>query len=189
MLAREALRSPPRSKAEQTMPHIFISGHGGWKPEYGFTQVPRGVKVHFYTHFAKNLMTDMEYRILDGSFTDKDRTIEEYAQCPNMRASGQPDSWTETSENKLNKAVWGNDSMVVGVPEGDAANLAELFKELDVLMNGVDETLEIHWLACSTVQLKQVGGRSHGLNAADFRHHGDKPGRYRIRSGDTFNWK
>jgi hypothetical protein len=36
---------------------------------------------------------------------------------------------------------------------------------------------------------KQVGGRSHGLNAADFRHHGDKPGRYRIRSGDTFNWK
>lgn len=169
--------------------HMFISGHGGWKPEYGYTQVPRGIKVHFYTHFAKNLMTGMETKILNGTYTTKDRTIEEYKQCPNMRASGQPDEWTERAENNLSKAVWGDMSAVIGLKQGEAATLAELFEEMGSLLQRSDPDLEIHWLACSTVQLKQVGGRQFGLNAADFGHRAGKPGRYRIIAGNEEIWR
>lgn len=169
------------------MANLFLSGHGGWKPEYGYTNVPRGVSVVFYTHFAKNLITGMEYKILDGSYTTVDRVIGEFSPCPNMQISGQDDEWTKKSESKLNKAHWGNDAAVIGVPKGESGKLDEFFDALAGEMRQRD-TLTIHWLACSTLQLKQVGGRSHGLNAGDFQHEA-KPGRYRIKKPDgSFSW-
>ncbi len=169
------------------MKHLFLSGHGGWKPDYGYTKVPRGVSVYFYTHFAKNLMTGMERQILAGTFTKNDRIITEFSQCPNMKISGQPDDWTTTAENALNKSHWGNDSTVVGVPEGEEANLSELFDAFSGDMRQGDEVC-IHWIACSTLQLKQVGGRAMGLNAGDFQHNPGN-GRYRIRNPDgSFRW-
>ena len=41
---------------------IFLSGHGGWEPSQGYTKLPKGCKIHFYTHFAKNMMTGMEHQ-------------------------------------------------------------------------------------------------------------------------------
>jgi hypothetical protein len=171
--------------------HLFVSGHGGWKPDYGYTQVPRGMQVNFYTHFAKNLMTGMEYKILAGTYTEKDRSIGEYCQCPNMRVSGQPDDWTTKSEASLSTAFWGDKAAVLGVPQGDSAHLSDLFSEIGGHMRneGVTETIEVHWLACSTLQLKQVGGAAFGLNADDFGHHTDKAGRYRITAGNKHIWK
>nr|WP_156799106.1 hypothetical protein [Gemmatimonas aurantiaca] len=170
------------------MANMFLSGHGGWKPAFGYVQVPRGVSVAFYTHFAKNLITGMEYKILDGSYTTVDRVIGEYSQCPNMQISGQEAAWTTKSESKLNKAYWGDKSMVIGVPEGQNGKLQEFFDLLSKTMNRGD-TCTIHWLACSTLQLSQVGGRNHGLNAGDFKHDPNSQGRYRIRNPDgSFLW-
>ena len=171
--------------------HLFVSGHGGWKPDYGYTQVPRGLQVNFYTHFAKNLMTGMEYKILAGTYTEKDRSIGQYSQCPDMRVSGQPDDWTAKSEANLSTAFWGAEAAVIGVPEGEAAHLSELFSAMSGHMSdaGITETIEIHWLACSTLQLKKAGGSKFGVNAEDFGHHTDKPGRYRITAGNKQIWK
>lgn len=169
--------------------NIFLSGHGGWKPSYGYTQTPRGVSVVFYTHFAKNLMTGMEDKILQGTYTQSDRVIGEFSMCPNMQISGQPAAWTADSEAKLNKAYWGNDAHVFGAPEGKEAKLDEFFAGLTEMLSQGD-TLTVHWLACSTLQLKPKGGRAFGLNAADFQHD-KKPGRgrYRIKKVDgTFTW-
>jgi hypothetical protein len=136
-------------------------------------------------------MTGMEYKILAGTYTEKDRSIGEYNQCPDMRVSGQPDEWTAKSEANLSTAFWGAAAAVIGVPEGESAHLSELFSEMSEHMRneGFTETIEIHWLACSTLQLKQVGGRAFGLNAGDFGHHTDKPGRYRITAGNKHIWK
>ena len=79
--------------------------------------------------------------------------------------------------------------MVLGVPEGESANLSDIFEMFEEDMGQGDE-VTIHWLACSTLQLKQVGGRDHGLNAGDFGHRSDKPGRYRIKkAGNKYAWK
>ena len=60
------------------MANIFISAHGALKPAFGYTKVPRGVTVVFYTHFAKNLITGMEYKVLEGSYLENDRSITEF---------------------------------------------------------------------------------------------------------------
>ncbi|MDX2151854.1 MAG: hypothetical protein SFV54_14035 [Bryobacteraceae bacterium] len=164
--------------------HVFLSGHGGWKPSQGYTNVPKGCKIHFYTNFAKNLITGMEYQILEGTYNTIDRTIEEYKSCPDMRLSAQDDSWTKKSEASLAKR---NDSNCVLLPSPPGGLLlSELFKLWnDSQLPGV----EFHWLACQTLGLSQVGGRQYGLNAGDFRHDTSQPGRYRIhQTGGGFSW-
>ncbi|MCC5974228.1 MAG: hypothetical protein JJT81_09260 [Rubellimicrobium sp.] len=132
-------------------------------------------------------MTDMEYKILEGSYTTVDRVIGEFSACPNMRLSGQDDDWTKKSVSALNKAHWGDDAKVIGMPKGESGKLDELFGPLTGVMRQSD-TLTIHWLACSTLALNQVGGRSHGLNAADFQHRAAQ-GRFRIANKDgSFSW-
>jgi len=164
--------------------HIFLSGHGGWKPDQGYTQVPKGCRIHFYTNFAKNLITGMEYQILEGTYNTIDRTIEEYMSCPNMKLSAQDGSWTTKSENSLAKRNDPNCLLLPSPPEG--ITLAELFKGwTENSLPGVD----FHWMACQTLGLNKVGGRSFGLNAGDFAHDRSRPGRYRITlTGNTFKW-
>lgn len=165
--------------------HFFLSGHGGWVPSQGYAQVPKGCKVHFYTHFAKNLITGMEHKILSGSYNTIERTIEEFRVCPNMRLSPQPDDWTETAERKLATRNDPDCHLIVCDP-GEPVTLDELFEEFSDQELG--DGAEFHWLACQTLSLAQVGGRQHGLNAGDFRHE-LKPGRYRIKNSDgTFSW-
>ena len=171
------------------MPHLtlFLCGHGGWKPSFGYVQTPRGVSVVFYTHFAKDLMTSMSDQILEGSYTQTDRVIGEFSMCPNMQVSGQPDDWTTRDEAKLNKAHWGNDAQVLGVPKGERAKLDELFDGLTKRMSQGD-TLILHWIACSHLRLNPQGGEAFGVNAADYQHQ-KKPGRFRIDNVDgTITW-
>ncbi|HBY60253.1 MAG TPA: hypothetical protein DEH78_10545 [Solibacterales bacterium] len=164
--------------------HVFLSGHGGWKPGQGYTTVPRGCRIHFYTHFAKNLITGMEHKILDGSYNTIDHTVEEYKSCPNLRLSHQEDSWTQKSQAKL--ATRGDPNCILLPSPPTGFSLAELFQEWnDSQLPGV----EFHWLACQTLGLKQVGGRQFGLNAGDFSHASGSPGRYRIKDvGGKFTW-
>jgi hypothetical protein len=166
---------------------LFLSGHGGWKPSFGYVQTPRGVSVVFYTHFAKDLITSMEYKILEGSFTQADRVIGEFSMCPNMQVSGQSADWTTMSQAKLNKAHWGAEAHVLGVPEGESANLSEICDGLTKRMSQGD-TLILHWIACSHLELNPQGGEALGVNAIDYRHE-KKPGRFRIDKVDgTFTW-
>lgn len=164
--------------------HIFLSGHGGWEPSQGYTQVPRGCKVHFYTHFAKNLITGMEYKILEGTYNNIERTIDEFMMCPNMLLSEQEESWTQASRAALARR---NDPDCVLLPApSEGFTLNQLFSAWADA--GLDSA-EFHWLACQTLKLRQVGGRNFGLNAGDFAHENTNPGRYRIRkAGGQFEW-
>jgi hypothetical protein len=164
--------------------HIFLSGHGGWKPKNGYTQVPKGCQINFYTNFAKNLITGMEHQILAGTYNTIDRTIAEYKSCPNMQLSEQPDDWTTTAKAKLALRNDPNCLLLESPHEGIA--LADLF---EAWTTGNLPGVEFHWLACQTLGLKPVGGRASGLNAGDFSHDQSKPGRYRIKKvGDGFDW-
>lgn len=152
---------------------VFLSGHGGWKPAQGFTQVPRGCRVHFYTDFAKNLITGMEYRILNGSWTTISRTVQEFMSCPDMLLSPQDATWTARSRRELAARNDPNCFLLVAPPGG--RRLSEIFRNVKA---GVG--YDFHWMACQTLGLTKVGGRAHGLNAGDFAHDPTKPGRYQI---------
>jgi hypothetical protein len=166
--------------------HVFLSGHGGWSPRDGWVMVPKGCRIHFYTHFAKNMITGMEYMILSGQYTDIDRTIEEYKQCPNMVLSHQEDSWTQKSLEKLqvrNDIQW---SLIT--PPNGRFRLGQIFDYWSTR----NEEAEFHWMACQTLSLKQVGGRKFGLNAGDFSHDTSMPGKYRVTTqgsnGSVISW-
>lgn len=143
---------------------VFLSGHGGWKPKNGFTQVPKGCKINFYTSFAKNLITGMEYMILEGTYTTVDRTIDQFMSCPNMQLSAQPDDWTRTSKEKLATRHDADCILLPSPPGGlSLAGLFELWMHEDL------PPVEFHWLACQTRGLKQVGGRSGAAREAPHR--------------------
>ena len=170
------------------MLQAFLSGHGGWTAAQGYVQVPKGCKVHFYTNFAKNLITGMEYMILEGTYTEIDRTIDEYHQCPNMKLSSQDKSWTDKSSAKL-KARKDIDWALVTAPAGKSVTLNDVFE----YYKQKNQVAEFHWLACQTLGLQQVGGWKFGLNAGDFAHDASKPAQYRITQkkadgGTIFQW-
>ncbi len=150
--------------------HIFLSGHGGWTPSDGFTKVPARCAVHFYTHFAKLLMTDMEEKILRGKWTHAERSHGAFMTVPNMTLYGQPADWTKNAKKRLNRSVWGNDAEILAAPnEDDQINLSELF-DLLTEEGPLPEDLNFHWLCCSHVSLKEAGGADIGFNASDFVH-------------------
>ena len=168
------------------MRQIFLSGHGGWTPKQGYTSVPKGCKINFYTHFAKNLITGMEYQILEGKYTEIERTIDEFNQCPNMILSGQEASWTERSKNKLkhrNDIDWG----LITPPEHGRYALSQIFAYYEKKQ----EAVELHWMACQTLGLKSAGGSAVGVNAGDFAHDSSKPAQFRISkvgTGTQYIW-
>jgi hypothetical protein len=164
------------------MAHLFLSGHGGWHPKLGYTKVPADCSVNFYTHFAKLLITGMEYQILRGTYTEVESTFGQWTMVPNMKLYGQPEQWTKRSEKELKRDVWGQNAMVFALDdEDDEATLSEIFAEIN---NGprLPENLEFHWLACSEVQLRKAGGADIGFNAGDFNHDKGSGGRYRNQS-------
>lgn len=162
--------------------HIFLSGHGGWTPSSGFTKMPARCSLHFYTHFAKLLMTDMETKILAGSWRTVERSHGPYMTAPNMTLYGQPAAWTQRAEKALDHGVWGADATILALPdEDDEATLSELFEEM-IKAGPLEEDVHFHWLCCSHVDLKPAGGADVGFNASDFVHNSGYQGlsgRYR----------
>jgi hypothetical protein len=165
--------------------HIFLSGHGGWSPASGYTTVPARCSLHFYTHFAKLLLTDMEVKVLRGQWTTVERSHAAFTTAPNMTLYGQPAEWTERANKRLNRSVWGEDAQVFAAPdEDDQATLSQLFEVLTEA-GPLPQDLHFHWLCCSHVELKAAGGADIGFNASDFVHnpnYQNLSGRYRNKN-------
>jgi len=161
----------------------FLSGHGGWEPKDGYTTVPKGCTVVFYTDFAKCLMTGAEHQILAGTYNKVERTVEEFKLTPNMVLHPQPADWTQTARKKL---ALRNDKDCRLITVKRKASLEELFK---ILVGPNDTDIEFHWMACQALELNEVGGFASGVNAGDFAHDPSKPGRYRLDAPDgTQTW-
>ena len=71
------------------MAQVFFFGHGGWDPRgasTGFTPVPRGTTLRFYTE-ANALMTlDYGLKLIRGEpdAGEPEQTFREFQQCPDM---------------------------------------------------------------------------------------------------------
>lgn len=141
----------------KTVHNIFLAGHGNWFPNYGFTQVPKGCKIHFYTEFAKTLNRRMSLTIETGEYREILRTVDEYKMCPNLRLSTQQASWSKDDVEAVEQRNEPNCSVVfceTVVPNSRFVHLETIFEYVDrVYRNCRHEILiEFHWIACLTAQ-------------------------------------
>lgn len=159
---------------------IYLHGHGSWAPSMGFTDVPKGCSLSFYTHFAKLLNQTMVAQILNNSFAGTlDRTIGEFKKAPNCRMSSltadQKDWATQQAQGKGYRLL-----TLQAAPPVVRMDLAQL---LDHCRSKYQGELDIRWLCCQSLSLKQVGGRGLGLNASDRTAQAGHEGEY------LFKWK
>lgn len=164
---------------------IFLHGHGGWKPDNGYTTVPRNSSLSFYTHFAKLLNQTMVVQILQNSYAGElERTVGEFQTVPNLRLSSLSvglHNWaTGTFVNGGGRNLW----MLPPDPPHRARMLSDLmagFRE------NVDSktTIDFRWLCCQALGLKQAGGRAEGVNASDRTAQAGHEGEYLFKWTDS----
>jgi hypothetical protein len=162
---------------------VFLCGHGSWKPDDGYFEMPQGCEMEFVVHHMKLLPTADMYRVCAGTYpAASDRTIGEFKGCTNM-------SWTADDPSKIQTCVDNarNNGAVkpaaVLFPNHFAAQLdgnqTVTLKDWFVTNAGmIRNTVQNHggihfvWNCCSHIDLKpSLMGAQIGVNAGQFDSH------------------
>jgi len=147
---------------------VFLHGHGSWHPQMGYTKVPQGCSVSFYTHFAKLLNQTMVAKIFDGSFAGElERTVGQFMTLPNLRMSSLTVGQKTWAEN-----MWAGSPIAPGkgilmLPAAPPTQRRTLDELMASAVKQLGNDIQFRWLCCQSLALKQVGGRALGLNASD----------------------
>lgn len=141
------------------MPTVYLAGHGSWDVKSnGFTTVPRGICVSFYTEAMKNMFTADMFSILEGKYTgDIKQFYEPGSQIPNYTL--YPDPTNEPRCRQLIKARKDQNIGLLMVIPGQTSTMKKL---MSIMAPGAN----VIWCACRYTELKDVGGKSIGVNAA-----------------------
>ncbi|AFL74229.1 putative adhesin [Thiocystis violascens] len=152
---------------------VFLAGHGEWDPENGFTQVPRGCSVAFYTHHAKTLLTNAAYQVVDGTYGgEPENVIGEYKQVPNMTQIGFVAAENAIRTDFTNHHIANPNPVtrLLLLPPGMRVNLSQLFILLDdVVRTAIVQHggIDFVWCCCRYVLMKgEIRGRD-GFNATE----------------------
>ena len=141
------------------MSTVFLAGHGSWDiKNNGFTTVPRGICVTFYTESMKNMFTSDMFEIIAGTYKGEVKQIyEPGSQIPNYTM--YPDTLNEPKCRQLIKARNDKNCGLLMVVGGQTSTLQKL---MSILAPGTN----VVWCACRYTELKDVGGKSIGVNGA-----------------------
>lgn len=152
---------------------VFLHGHGGWKPQDGYTKVPKGCSISFYTHFAKLLNQTMVVKIMDGTFNGElDRTVGQFGSVPDLVMSNLPQAQLTSQENRFFAGIGqptpnGDQPVLCTLPAAPPTHRCSLATLMNHVRENMTGEIEFRWLCCQSLGLKQVGGRALGLNASD----------------------
>ncbi|MGE5451963.1 MAG: putative adhesin [Acidobacteriota bacterium] len=141
------------------MTTIFLAGHGEWNiRENGFTKVPRGITVQFYTLNQKNMFTSDMLSIIEGTYTGTVADIyTEGMDVPNYTL--HPDTVNEPTCRAKMKVRNDPDCGLLMVVPGQVSTLEKLMK---IMRPGTTAV----WCACRYNGLNDVGGKRLGVNGA-----------------------
>ena len=136
------------------MADIFVFGHGEWKPSDGYTVVPAGTSVKFYTEgnklmtvaFATQLMTGQD----GGAMPDLEAGA--FRSVQNMRLYPAPEYHAAVQQAIQQAGGTAGDIRIVNNAGG--VTLQSLLEEL----KGNDLT----WIACRALGLKEVNTKIGG---------------------------
>lgn len=142
------------------MKTLFIAGHGAWDISNGYTCVPRGCSISFYTEFSKSMFSRDMIEIMSGTYRGTiQQRVEEYKACPNYTIHPDPDKY-QGSHYIVNQR--GNNYRLLMNGGGPPTTLSEIFYGLS--QNNIQ--LDMVFCTCRNTMLKDRGGRSVGFNAA-----------------------
>ena len=169
------------------MPMVYLAGHGSWDIKTnGFATVPNGVSVTFYTESMKNLFTSDMFAIISGTYTGEVKQVfEPGSQVPNYTL--HPDTTNEARcrhllKTRVDKAR--TDAGVapkLGLMMPIAGQTSTLGKLLSIMQPGTN----VVWCACRYTELKDVGGKSVGVNGAQGTY-GNRDKQGKLGRGDIY---
>lgn len=150
------------------MSTVYLAGHGSWDiKEGGFTTVPKGVCVSFYTDSNKNMFTTDMFSLISGTYSGEVRQLyREGSQVPNYTL--YPDTQNEPQCRQLIKDRHDRDFGLLMVIGGQTSNLKKL---MSIMGPGTN----VIWACCRGSELTRVGGRTVGVGGAQGTY-GDRDG-------------
>ena len=145
--------------------HYFLSGHGTWEPKNGYTKLPKGCTIHFYSHFAKTISTKFSRMIMRGDYDTKELSIGEYKMCPNLELSVQNIKWNLLDQKALEKRSNKEECLLYFI--SDKILLDQIFANIEN-KGGLSETeIEFHWMACYKLAITGSQLGDFGVNVQD----------------------
>ncbi len=157
------------------MPTVYLAGHGSWNVKgNGFTVVPKGVCVTFYTESMKNMFTADMFSLIQGTFKGEVKQLyEPGSQIPDYTL--YPDTANEPKCRQLIKARNDPGCGLLMVVAGQTSSLKKL---MSIMAPGTN----LVWSACRYTELADVGGKSVGVNGAQGTF-GDRDAQGKVGSG------
>ncbi len=153
---------------------IYLCGHGSWKPNDGYFNMPAGCTLTFIVHHSKCLYTTDMYKVCEGSWNGEPLTpIEEYKSCPNMTWTVDDPKKKIICEDRLGKNpnhdIATNPALVIFPSK--TKTLKEFFRvsypyiRMD---NRRYDKINFIWNCCTALELRptKFGGKI-GINAAE----------------------
>jgi len=135
----------------------FLAGHGSWSTKDGYTAVPKGCTLTFYTKNAKNMFTSDMFAVIEGSFTgEPDQVVGSYGSVPNLRL------FPDLANEGACKAKCPADAIVYMHQYSGGYTLADIFR---IIKPG--DAYDFVWACCRFNDLTDVGGKDMGVNAAE----------------------
>jgi hypothetical protein len=135
------------------MAKVFLAGHGSWTIKDGYTTVPKGCSIDFYTDNAKNMFTTDMFSIVAGTYASAaSSTVGEFKTCPNYRL--YPDN---TNSAALQNNIEANATLYM---TNQVAG-----EKLSDIIGRYPAGTQFVWCCCRYNDLKEAGGKSVGVNA------------------------
>ena len=145
------------------MANIFVFGHGGWKPADGYTVIPAGTSVKFYTEANKLMSVAFATQLITGQAPGAQPDLEAgpFRSVQNMRLYPAPE-FHSAVQNAVHQAG-GAAGQIKIVDKAGGVTLEALLAQL----KGNDVT----WIACRALSMNRpqtkIGGveqRIEGVN-------------------------
>jgi hypothetical protein len=166
---------------------VFLTGHGGHKPDDGFFNMPRATSMLFYTMHAKLMLASDVYKVVEGSFTgEPHQIIGEYKSCPNMTLYKDDDKFLAPTNDALKRNPDKNNCRVL-----NANILGEPSIKLKDLLSAIppDIQCEFHWCCCRDLSLKSTARGGHGSLATTSGMNAAQELSGKFRNFDKATWK
>lgn len=167
---------------------LFIAGHGEWHISNGYTYLPKGCSISFYTEFSKAMFSLDMVEILKGTYRGNiQQKIEQFNICPNYTIHPDPTKYLGCHEI-INQRDTSSYHLIMN-GDGPPMTLSSIFNSLT--LNNIQ--LDMIFCTCRNTMLRDTGARSIGFNAAQGTW-GDRDynGRFTLTKnnpGDLFSFR
>ena len=141
---------------------VFLAGHGGWTPNDGYTELPKGCSFKFFTQNAKLMLGTDVFKIIEnpGTYMDTDTEVAEYKNVQNMTLYPDDAGYllqNDASEKKAQasgRKVYVFYTQRAGIKKGGSMKLANIIPmiqkaALDAGYTGCD----FNWVCCRDLSL------------------------------------